>query len=52
MEREWSLYFAELYKILFEEFGVTNAQFDTTDSAVAFEIVVLPRKVRGGRPFT
>jgi predicted DNA binding CopG/RHH family protein len=40
MGRKWSLYLAELYKNLFEEFGLRNAQFDMTDSALAFEIVV------------
>lgn len=40
MGRKWSLYLAEIYRNLFEEFGVRNAQFDMTDSALAFEIVV------------
>src|ERR671923_717220 len=40
MGMKWSLYVAELYKNLFEECGVRNAQFDMTDSTLAFEIVV------------
>jgi hypothetical protein len=40
MGRNWSLYLAELYKNLFEEFDVRNAKFDMTDSTLAFEIVV------------
>jgi predicted DNA-binding ribbon-helix-helix protein len=40
MGMKWSLYLAELYKNLFEEFEVRNAQFDMTDSTLAFEIVV------------
>ena len=40
MGRKWSLYLAEIYRNLFEEFGIRNAQFDITDSALAFEIVV------------
>jgi hypothetical protein len=38
--RKWSLYLVELYKNLFEEFGVRNPKFDMTDSALTFEIVV------------
>jgi predicted DNA-binding ribbon-helix-helix protein len=40
MGMKWSLYLSELYKNLFEEFGVRNSQFDMTDSTLAFEIVV------------
>jgi hypothetical protein len=40
MGRKWSVYLSELYKSFFEEFGVRNAQFDITDSTLAFEIVV------------
>jgi hypothetical protein len=40
MGRKWSLYLSELYKNFFEEFGIRNAQFDLTDSTLAFEIVV------------
>jgi predicted HicB family RNase H-like nuclease len=40
MGRKWSLYLAEVYRNLFEEFGVRNGQFDMTDSALAYEIVV------------
>jgi predicted DNA-binding ribbon-helix-helix protein len=37
---KWSFYLSELYKSLFEEFGVRNAQFDMTESTLTFEIVV------------
>lgn len=40
MGSKWSLYLAEVYKSIFEEFGMRNAQFDMTDSALSFEIVV------------
>ena len=40
MGMKWSLYLSELYKTVFEEFGIRNSQFDTTDSTLAFEIVV------------
>lgn len=40
MGMKWSLYLSELYKNLFEEFGVRDSQFDMTDSTLAFEIVV------------
>ena len=40
MGMKWSLYLAELYKNLFEEFEVRNSRFDMTDSTLAFEIVV------------
>jgi hypothetical protein len=40
MGMKWSLYLGELYKNLFEEFGIRNAQFDITNSTLAFEIVV------------
>ena len=40
MGMKWSLFLSELYKNLFEEFGIRNAQFDLTDSTLAFEIVV------------
>jgi predicted DNA-binding ribbon-helix-helix protein len=40
MGMKWSMYLAELYKNLFEEFDVRNSQFDMTDSTLAFEIVV------------
>jgi predicted DNA-binding ribbon-helix-helix protein len=38
--RNWSLYLAELYKNLFEEFEVRNAQFELTDTTLVFEVVV------------
>jgi predicted DNA-binding ribbon-helix-helix protein len=40
MGMKWSLYLSELYKTLFEEFGIRNSQFDRTDSTLAFELVV------------
>jgi hypothetical protein len=40
MGMKWSLYLSELYKNLFEEFGIRDSQFDMTDSTLAFEIVV------------
>ena len=40
MGRRWSLYLAELYKNLFEEFEVSNAQFEITDSTLVFEVAV------------
>ena len=40
MGKGWSLYLAELYKNLFEEFEVRTTQFDTTDSTLVSEVVV------------
>jgi hypothetical protein len=40
MGMKWSLYLAELYRNLFEELGVRNAQFDITASTLAFDVVV------------
>jgi hypothetical protein len=40
MGMKWSLYLSELYKNLFEEFGIRNSQFEMTESTLAFEIVV------------
>lgn len=40
MGMHWSLYLAELYKNLFEEFGTTDARFEMTDNTLAFEIAV------------
>jgi hypothetical protein len=40
MGKGWSLYLAELYKNLFEEFGVRTTQFETTDSTLVSEVVV------------
>jgi predicted DNA-binding ribbon-helix-helix protein len=40
MGMKWSLYLSELYKNLFEEFGIRDSRFDMTDSTLAFEIVV------------
>ena len=40
MGKGWSLYLAELYKNLFEEFEVTTTQFEMTDSTLVFEVVV------------
>ena len=40
MEKGWSLYLAELYKNLFEEFEVRTTQFETMDSTLVSEVVV------------
>jgi predicted DNA-binding ribbon-helix-helix protein len=40
MGMKWSLYLAELYRNLFEELGIGNAQFDITASTLAFDVVV------------
>lgn len=40
MGRRWSLYLAELYKNLFEDFEVRNAQFELTDTTLVFRVVV------------
>ena len=40
MGKGWSLYLAELYKNLFEEFEVRTTQFETTDSTLVSEVVV------------
>jgi hypothetical protein len=40
MGMKWSLFLAEIYRNLFEELGVRNAQFDITASTLAFDIVV------------
>ena len=36
MGRNWSLYMAELYGFLFEEFGLKKVNFDTTHNTLAF----------------
>jgi hypothetical protein len=40
MGMKWSLYLSELYKALFEDFGIIKIQFDLTESTLIFEIVV------------
>jgi predicted DNA-binding ribbon-helix-helix protein len=40
MGRRWSLYLAELYKNLFEDFEVGNTQFELTDTTLVFRVVV------------
>ena len=40
MGKGWSLYLAELYKYLFEEFEVRTTQFETMDSTLVSEVVV------------
>ena len=35
---KWSKYMAEIYKNLFEEFNITDIQFDLTDNTVAFVV--------------
>ena len=44
MWKGWSLYLAELYENLFEEFEVRTTQFETTGSTVVSEVVVLLKK--------
>jgi hypothetical protein len=44
MWKGWSLYLAELYENLFEEFEVRTTQFETTGSTVVSEVVVLLEK--------
>lgn len=40
MGKGWSLYLAELYKNLFEEFEVRTTQFEMTDSTLVIEVEV------------
>ena len=40
MGKGWSLYLAEFYKNLFEEFEVRTTQFETMDSTLVSEVVV------------
>ena len=40
MRKGWSLYLAELYKNLFQEFEVRTTQFETTHSTLVSEVVV------------
>ena len=40
MRKGWTLYLAELYKNLFDEFEVRTTLFDTTDSTLVSEVVV------------
>jgi hypothetical protein len=40
MRKGWSLYLAELYKNLFEEFEIRTTQFEMTDSTLVFEVEV------------
>jgi hypothetical protein len=40
MGKGWSLYLAELYKNLFEEFEVRTTKFETEDSTLVSEVVV------------
>ena len=40
MGKGWSLYLAELYKNLFEEFEVRTTQFEMTESTLVFEVEV------------
>jgi hypothetical protein len=36
MGKNWSLYMAELYRFLFEEFGLRRAEFDINNNTLAF----------------
>ena len=38
MGRKWSLYLSELYRHLFEEFGLEKSYFDITDNTLSFKI--------------
>jgi hypothetical protein len=38
MGRKWSIFLAEQYRFLFEDFGVKNVKFDITDSVLAFSV--------------
>lgn len=38
MGRKWSMYLAEQYRFLFEDFGVEKVRFDITDSVLAFSV--------------
>jgi hypothetical protein len=38
MGRKWSLYLSELYRHLFEEFGLEKSYFDITDNTLSFKV--------------
>ena len=38
MGKKWSMYLAEQYRFLFEDFGVKKVKFDITDSVLAFSV--------------
>jgi hypothetical protein len=38
MGRKWSLYLSELYRHLFEEFGLAKPYFDITDNTLSFKV--------------
>jgi hypothetical protein len=38
MGRKWSLYLLELYRHLFEEFGLAKSYFDITDNMLSFKV--------------
>ncbi|MBV9178957.1 MAG: hypothetical protein JO327_01985 [Nitrososphaeraceae archaeon] len=38
MGKNWSLYMAELYRFLFEEFGLKRVEFDLNDNTLAFVV--------------
>jgi hypothetical protein len=40
MGRNWSLYMAELYRFLFEEFGLRRVEFDLNHNTLAFTVDV------------
>jgi hypothetical protein len=52
MGRRWSLYLAELYKNLFEEFDVRTSQFEMTDSTLVFDVVVSIEEDEEGNSYT
>ena len=51
MGKGWSLYLAELYKNLFDEFEVRTTQFETTDSTLVSEVVVSMEEEEEGRSY-
>ena len=38
MDRNWSLYMAEQYRFLFEEFGLKRVEFDVNDNTLDFVV--------------
>lgn len=38
MGRKWSIYLAEQYRFLFEDFGLKKVKFDITDSVLSFSV--------------
>ncbi len=38
MGKKWSMYLAEQYRFLFEDFGLKKVKFDITDSVLSFSV--------------